>query len=99
VRIDDDNITGLGDVDRLERRRQIGGKGLDCDCRAHEAYSIEERPHVRGHRVKSSHAIRDSARDRVIREQVPETLHDLCGRPFKRFIDHGTPRFSCVVAE
>ena len=45
---------------------QIGGKGLDCDCRAHEAYSIEERPHVRGHRVKSSHAIRDSARYRVI---------------------------------
>jgi hypothetical protein len=33
VRIDDHNVTGLADVDRLEGRRQIGGQSLHGNSR------------------------------------------------------------------
>ena len=63
MRIDDHNVTRLGNVNCLEGRRKISGEGLDCHRRAYQAYSLEEGPHVRGHRIESSHAIRNGARD------------------------------------
>ena len=51
----------------------------------------KSRSYVRGHRIESSHAVRNGARNRVIGQQIPEALHDFSRRPYNGFVyHHGT---------
>ena len=58
MRVDNDNVARLADVDCLEDRCQIRGQSPHCYSRADEPYALKQRLHVGGHRIEAAHTVR-----------------------------------------